>query len=53
MDICEVKRCKQTASMVYAASKSGRRRNICTRHWELHCDKQINLKAHKTFKAGK
>ncbi len=51
--ICEVKRCTRDCAMVYSASRSGRKRGICTRHWGLHCNKAINLKSKDTYKKRK
>jgi len=49
-NICEVKRCRNESTVIYSASKSGRVRLVCNKHWEMHCDKVINLKGKKTYK---
>ncbi len=49
-DQCQVKRCRRDSEITYSASKSGRQRSVCRRHFGLHCDKTINLKSKSTFK---
>jgi hypothetical protein len=50
---CQVKRCKQEAALTYSASKSKRKRDICRKHFNLHCNGVINLKHKNTFKKSK
>jgi len=53
-DQCEVKRCRQSIAgsqgVIYSASKNHRKRNVCDKHWQLHCEGKINLKKRSTFK---
>lgn len=46
--ICEVKRCKHGGFIIYGK----RRRDICKKHWDLHCERTINLKKKSTFKGN-
>jgi len=52
-DVCEVKRCKRDSTIIYSASKSGRQRGVCSKHWNMHCQHLINLKSKQTYKKSK
>jgi len=43
-DCCAVKRCNRLPSIIYSAGKKKISRPVCNRHWDMHCDGEINLK---------
>ena len=53
-DQCEVKRCRQSTvgsqGIIYSASKSHRKRDVCDKHWAMHCEGKINLKNKGTYR---
>ena len=38
MDKCEVRRCRQFVTIIYAVRAGGRHKGVCWKHWRRHCE---------------